>query len=75
MIECDLDRLFDVGLIKTIIFDSEDHQFYMLCNKFMDELGIYLVRFCPHNPKNFKFHIKIKNEKFIEDCEMFVNRL
>lgn len=51
--EVDLDELFNIGCIKQIAYDSEDHQFYLLANKYQDKLGLFLIAFNEKEPKEF----------------------
>lgn len=61
-VEIDLDERFNIGAIKEIIHDEEDHVFYILANKFDEKLGFFVIRMDEHNPdKEFKFLTKYKN--------------
>ena len=41
----DLDDIYGIGLIKEMIFDEEEHVFYIMANKYKGKLGLYLIRF------------------------------
>jgi hypothetical protein len=43
--EVDLDDQFNVLAVKEVIFDTKDNNFYMLCNKFDEKLGVFLIKF------------------------------
>ena len=74
-IEIDLDDKFNIGNIKEIIHDEEDHVFYILANKFDEKLGFFIIRMDEHDPVNdFKFLTKYKNKLDIGDCKLFVMR-
>ena len=74
-VEIDLDERFNIGAIKEIIHDEEDHVFYILANKFDEKLGFFVIRMDEHNPdKEFKFLTKYKNQLDISDCDIFVMR-
>jgi hypothetical protein len=74
-IEIDLDDKFNIGIIKEIIHDGEDHVFYILANKFDEKLGFFIIRMDEFNPEsNFQFLTKYKNKLDIGDCDIFVMR-
>ena len=74
-VEIDLDDRFNIGCIKEIIHDEEDHVFYILANKFDEKLGFFVIRMNEHNPdRGFKFLTKYKNKLDISDCDIFVMR-
>ena len=51
-IEIDLDEKFNIGIIKEIIHDEEDHVFYILANKFDEKLGFFIIRMDESNPES-----------------------
>jgi len=70
-----LDERFNVGIIKEIIHDEEDHCFYLVANKYDEKLGFFIIRMDEHDPLNdFKFLTKYKNKLDIGDCKLFVMR-
>ena len=74
-IEIDLDDKFNIGIIKEIIHDEEDHVFYILANKYDEKLGFFIIRMDEFNPEsNFKFLTKYKNKLDIGDCDICVMR-
>ena len=73
--EIDLDKKFNIGMIKKIIFDEEDRVFYLLANKYSQMLGFFIIRMNEENPLNgFQFLTKYKNKLDIGDCNIFVHR-
>jgi len=70
----DLDEHFKITNIKEIIHDHEDRVFYLLCNKYMGKLGLFLIVFDEFNPMKHKFFFKYKNRLDISDADMFVVR-
>jgi hypothetical protein len=73
--EIDLDEKFNIGIIKEIIHDEEDHCFYLVANKFDEKLGFFIVRMDERDPLNdFKFLTKYKNKLDIGDCKLSVMR-
>lgn len=72
--EVDLDELYNIGCIKQIAYDAEDHQFYILANKFEGKLGLFLIVFNEHNPKQYQMLVKIKNLLDIDDAHLSIQR-
>lgn len=70
----DLDEWIGVTNIKEIIHDDEDKVFYMLCNKFQEKLGIFLVKFSESDPRDFKFILKWKNKLDVDNCAVKIIR-
>ena len=73
-IEVDIDDEYNIGCIKEIIFDQEDRVFYILCNKYQEKLGFFVLRMREDDPNRSKFLIKIKNKLDIGDCNISVLR-
>lgn len=77
VIEIDLDQHFEIGCIKEIIFDHEDHVFYFLANKYKGKLGFFLIRMDEKDPKDHrksKFMTKWKNKLDLGDASLNVIR-
>jgi len=72
--EVDIDDEYNIGCIKEIIFDQEDRVFYILCNKYQEKLGFFVLRMREDDPNRSKFLIKIKNKLDIGDCNISVLR-
>lgn len=53
----DLDEKFKIGSIKQIMYDIDDHAFYILANKFEKKQGLYLIKFDQKQPHDHKFLI------------------
>lgn len=70
----DLDENFKVTNIKEIIHDNEDRVFYMMCNKYMGKLGLFLIMFDEFNPTKHNFFFKLKNRLDIANANLFVVR-
>jgi hypothetical protein len=41
----DLDEKYEISNIKEIIYDHEEKVFYLLSNKYLGKLGVFLLRF------------------------------
>mgnify|MGYP006087666979 CR=1 FL=1 len=73
--EVDLDETYSMGCIKEIIYDGEDHVFYLLANKYEEKLGFFLIRVSEFNPtKDYKFLTKWKNKLDLGDATINVMR-
>lgn len=72
--EVDLDELFDVDLIRNIIYDEEDHKFYFLSNKQGGSLGFFLVEFSQRNPRDFKYMTMWQHKLDIDDANIYILR-
>ena len=42
-IEVDIDEEYEVGVLKNVIYDDENDNFYILANKYREKLGFYLL--------------------------------
>lgn len=73
-IEEDIDDNYTIGAIKEIIFDQEDRTFYLLCNKYQEKLGFFVLRMKEDDPSGGQFLIKVKNKLDIGDCNISVLR-
>ena len=78
-LEIDLDEKFNIGIIKEIIYDDEDHCFYLVANKFDEKLGFFIIKMDervsdPIKEGDYKFLTKYKNKLDIGDCKLFVMR-
>lgn len=57
-----------------MIHDNEERCFYLLCNKYMERLGVFLIKFDELQPENHKFFMKWKNKLDISDANVWVLR-
>lgn len=48
--------------------------FYLLANKYMEKLGVFLIKFEEEEPLNHKFFLKYKNKLDIADADIAVMR-
>ena len=70
--EVDLDDTFNIGCIKSALYDNKDSSFYILCNKFEGEYGIFLILFSQENPNNHQFLVKCKNRLEVGDANISI---
>ena len=71
--EIDLDELFNIGLIKQIIFVTQTKAFYIIANRYDEMLGFFVLKFLEHDPNQKKFLMRDKNKLDIGDADMFIN--
>ena len=70
----DLDEKYEISNIKEIIYDHEEKVFYILANKYLGKLGVFLLRFKQDDPSDFRFVLKWKNKLDIADCDVNITR-
>ena len=70
----DLDNIFGIESIKQLIYDADENVFYLLCNKFQEKLGVFMIRFNENDPYKHEFFIKWKNKLDIDDTSIAVTR-
>jgi hypothetical protein len=70
----DLDELFGVQGIKSVIYDREDEAFYLLCNKMNGALGLYLIMFEERQPENHKIITSWRHNLSIGDTCIYISR-
>lgn len=70
----DLDELFGVSDIRSIVFDHDDNVFYMIANRKAGVIGFYLIRFDAENPLSFDFLTTWKHNLDIDDVNIHISR-
>ena len=70
----DLDDLFGLKGIQSIVFDEEDELFYFLASKKCGIIGFFLVKFDMMNPKNYQFMTMWRHKLDIGDANINVLR-
>lgn len=48
--EYDLDKEYEISVIKEIVYDEEDQLFYLLANKYMEKLGFFVLKIKEGSP-------------------------
>ena len=66
----DIDALYNISAIKEITHDEEDQTFYILCNRYQEKLGLFLIRFDEKRPQKHKFILKIHTGLEISDADV-----
>ena len=61
-------------MIKCVIYDDEDENFYLLCNKKEETLGFFLIKFSKSDPKDFLFVTMVRHNLDIGNVNMFISR-
>jgi hypothetical protein len=72
--EVDLDYLFEVSDIRSIVYDSDDDKFYLIANRLRGTIGFYLLRFDAQDPSKFEFLTSWKQNLDIENVNMNISR-
>lgn len=72
--ETDIDEYYNISAIKEIVYDNEDQVFYVLCNKYSEKLGFFVLKMSESNPKEANFLIKWKNKLDIGDTNFYILR-
>ena len=72
--EIDIDYEHNISAIKEVAYDPETNYFYVLCNKYAEKLGFFILMMCADNPtEDSRFLMKLKNKFDIGDANMFIN--
>ena len=69
-----MDEIFNLEVVRDMIYDEEDQMYYMLANKYDGKLGQFVVRFDEDDPKKFQFLLRVKNKLDIGDSSIYVHR-
>ena len=72
--EVDIDLLLEIDIIKCLIFDEEDNEFYILSNKKKGLIGFFLTTFHEGNPYDHTDLTMIKNRLDIDSVNLFILR-
>ena len=70
----DLDVHFQIRNIKSVMYDYEDQSFYIMANRFKNNLGLFVIKFYEENPDEFEFIMKFNNKLEIGDCNINILR-
>jgi hypothetical protein len=49
-VETHLQDKAEIGTIMDILFDADTYDFYVLCNKYQEKLGLFVIKFNDKNP-------------------------
>lgn len=70
--ETDLDDLFQISRLKSVIYDLELGLFYILANKFKECVGVYVVMLDANNPSDFELIYRKTTMLDIDDCSLVI---
>jgi hypothetical protein len=73
-IEVDIDEAFDITDIKSIIYDDEEQEFYLLANKSNGIIGFFLMKFPIHDPSKVERLTMWKHNLDIDNANMFLSK-
>ena len=71
-VEFDIDDKIEISQIKLIGYDSQGDDFFILCNKYLGKLGLFLLKFDSTHFENLQFLIKYENKLDIDDGYFYV---
>ena len=72
--EVDIDLLLEIDIIKCLIFDEEENEFYIVSNKKKGLIGFYLTVFPESDPYKSTNLTMIKNRLDIDSVNLFILR-
>ena len=72
--EVDIDKEYSMSQFKTIYFDSEDNQIYILSNKVDGQLGFFVLKISSNDPFKHSYLIKWKKKLDIGDVNIYILR-
>ena len=73
-IEVDVDAIHLVRDIRFVLYDQEDKQFYILCNKKDGSTGFFLFKFSEIDPEDYKYLTMWRHQLDIGDANMAISR-
>lgn len=66
----DFQKYYNLSLIKSIVYESDEKNFYIICNKVSNKLGFFVLKISGNDPYTGVFLIKWKNKLDIKACCM-----
>ena len=67
-----LGEMYEIGQIQCLCHDAEERVFYLMANKYLGKLGLFLIRINDDDPTDYRFEMKFTNKLDIEDADMFI---
>ena len=71
-LEYELDKEYNMSQFKTIMFDSDDNQIYLIANVCNDKLGFFVIKISSKNIKDHMYLIKWKKKLDIGDAKICI---
>lgn len=66
--------MFGISLIRCIIYDQEQEEFFVLCNQLNDDVGLFIIKYDAINPTKYVYLTQWKSRLQIGDANLFVSR-
>jgi hypothetical protein len=51
----DIDAEFKIDLIKSVVFDEDDHMIYLACNRKEGVLGMFIIKFYQYDISDHEY--------------------
>ena len=72
--EIDIDEAFNITDIKSIIYDDEEQEFYLLANRNNGIIGFFLMKFSIYDPSSVERLTMWKHNLDIDNASMFLSK-
>lgn len=70
--EKDIQAGDNINEINSLTYEAEDENFYVMCNKYREQLGFFILKIHSKPPYRSTFLIKWKSKLDISDTSMYV---
>ena len=70
--QTDIDAIYNITMIKGILYDRQERQYYILANKHLERLGFFVIRVSEEDPSDYQFLIKWTNKLDIGDPNLYI---
>jgi hypothetical protein len=70
--QTDIDAIYNITMIRGILYDRNERQYYILANKHFELLGFYIIKVSEQDPSDFVFLIKWTNKLDIGDPNLYI---
>ena len=70
----DLDELYTIDCIRSVIYDAEDEEFYILTNCKEEKMGFYLLKFPREDPTKSVYLTQWQHNLDIGDANLYISR-
>ena len=71
--EYDIDSNLHTERIKCVIYNEDEHKFYLVCNEMHHEMGFFLIQFEENNPANHTVLTALVTLLEIDNVNMFIS--
>lgn len=67
-------KIFNINTILSVVYEVVERDFYIICNKYNENLGFFVLKISQDEPTKCTFLIKWKNKLNIGNCTMYILR-